>query len=170
MNDPAVKESQQSLDFPNSFYRVAAKGVCIQEGKILFCHEDSVLGEAPKWELPGGGVDFGESPAKAIVREVSEEMNLIVTRVAPRPLFASTHRVEKRRGMDWWYALLLLYEIEIEDFTPFRPSEECREYHFFAPEELPALPEAADDPRLKLFAEFFTSPDFKETRLSARMG
>jgi len=31
-----------------------------------------------KWTLPGGGLEFGEAPEKALVREVQEETGLIV--------------------------------------------------------------------------------------------
>jgi 8-oxo-dGTP diphosphatase len=30
------------------------------------------------WELPGGGLDFGETPLKAVVRETSEETGILV--------------------------------------------------------------------------------------------
>ena len=36
------------------------------------------------WELPGGGLDDGESPEQAAVREVAEETGIQLDRVGPR--------------------------------------------------------------------------------------
>jgi 8-oxo-dGTP pyrophosphatase MutT (NUDIX family) len=30
------------------------------------------------WELPGGGLDFGETPLKAVIREASEETGILI--------------------------------------------------------------------------------------------
>ncbi|KJC64496.1 NUDIX hydrolase [Agreia bicolorata] len=51
--------------------RVAAYAVIISEGKILLAHWRA--GEHSGWTLPGGGIDPGEDPADAAVREISEE-------------------------------------------------------------------------------------------------
>ena len=51
--------------------RVAAYGVIIRDGRILLAHwsENGHGG----WTLPGGGIDGGEDPADAAVREIFEE-------------------------------------------------------------------------------------------------
>ncbi|MBC6450081.1 NUDIX hydrolase [Actinokineospora xionganensis] len=51
--------------------RLSAYGICVQDGRILLARW--VHGDGPLWSLPGGGVDFGEDPWDAVVREVAEE-------------------------------------------------------------------------------------------------
>jgi 8-oxo-dGTP diphosphatase len=51
--------------------RVAAYGVVVDEGRMLLAHW--VEGPYAAWTLPGGGIDPGEDPADAVVREVLEE-------------------------------------------------------------------------------------------------
>ncbi len=51
--------------------RVAAYGVIVEQGRILLAHwnENGRHG----WTLPGGGIDPGEDPVDAVVREIAEE-------------------------------------------------------------------------------------------------
>ena len=51
---------------------IIARGVCVQEGKILLCR---AKGGATTY-LPGGHVEFGETGRQALVREVEEEMGV----------------------------------------------------------------------------------------------
>lgn len=51
--------------------RVAAYGVIIDGGRMLLAHWSQ--GPWSAWTLPGGGIDEGESPADAAVREIFEE-------------------------------------------------------------------------------------------------
>lgn len=60
--------------------RVAAYALIHDEERILLCR---ISKELPEWEgawtLPGGGLEFGESPDVAVVREVAEETGLVIT-------------------------------------------------------------------------------------------
>ncbi|GAB3615589.1 hypothetical protein GCM10027416_01460 [Okibacterium endophyticum] len=51
--------------------RVAAYGVVIADDQILLAHWNQ--GGRSGWTLPGGGIDPGEDPADAAVREIFEE-------------------------------------------------------------------------------------------------
>lgn len=54
--------------------RVAAYALCRDDaGRVLLCHIAPSVGVGDVWTLPGGGLDFGESPADAVIRELAEE-------------------------------------------------------------------------------------------------
>ena len=54
-------------------------------GAVILKNDHILLiqrGQAPakgKWTLPGGVVELGEAPEEALIREVKEECNLIIT-------------------------------------------------------------------------------------------
>jgi 8-oxo-dGTP pyrophosphatase MutT (NUDIX family) len=53
-------------------FRLAAYGVCIQDGRVLLARYVSPTGES-NWTLPGGKVEHGEDPFDTVIREVTEE-------------------------------------------------------------------------------------------------
>ncbi|MFE4535376.1 NUDIX hydrolase [Streptomyces scopuliridis] len=53
-------------------FRLAAYAVCIEDGRVLIARHVSPNGES-NWTLPGGGVEQGEDPYDAVIREVAEE-------------------------------------------------------------------------------------------------
>ena len=59
--------------------RIAAYAVITRGEEILLCRLAPKVASKETWHLPGGGVDFGEHPADAVVREVHEETGLDVT-------------------------------------------------------------------------------------------
>jgi ADP-ribose pyrophosphatase YjhB (NUDIX family) len=61
------------------YVRVAAYCLVLDAGRILLCRiSEEISGAAGKWTLPGGGINFGEHPRDAAIREVLEETGLKV--------------------------------------------------------------------------------------------
>lgn len=90
--------------------RVAAYGLVLNEARILLCRISQHLPlNAGYWTLPGGGLEFGEDPALAMIREVHEETGL---RVRPRGLAGidSFHEEEDEREL---HGLRILYFAEL---------------------------------------------------------
>ncbi|MGE5827797.1 MAG: NUDIX hydrolase, partial [Micromonosporaceae bacterium] len=60
--------------------RIAAYARCGDgSGRVLLVRASAISANAGRWFLPGGGVDHGEHPVQAVVREVAEETGLQVT-------------------------------------------------------------------------------------------
>ena len=54
--------------------RVGAYALCLDDaGRILLCRIAPSVAPGEIWTLPGGGLDFGEPPEVAVIRELSEE-------------------------------------------------------------------------------------------------
>src|SRR5262245_4922583 len=57
--------------------RIGAYAVCTDAGtRLLVCRIAPGYPEAGAWTLPGGGVEFGEDPNLAVLRELDEEAGL----------------------------------------------------------------------------------------------
>ncbi len=59
--------------------RISAYALIHDDERILLCR---ISKELPEWEgvwtLPGGGLEFGESPDASVIREVEEETGLLI--------------------------------------------------------------------------------------------
>ena len=68
---PGLTADERALVRPRQ--RVAAYAVVVTDGSLLLTLLSERTGAAGRWTLPGGGVDPGEEPVAAVVREVHEE-------------------------------------------------------------------------------------------------
>ena len=79
------------------------------------------------WGLPGGSLEYGEHPEKAVIREVLEETGLKIC--IERFLLVNSWRPDR---------VGLYYLCRIVDGT-FLPSEEVSEFAYFSVEDLPDI-------------------------------
>ena len=69
---------------------VFTKALIVQDRRVLVLKRAATAGSgAGGWDLPGGGLEFGEEPLAGIAREISEETGLIAR--IDRLLFATSH-------------------------------------------------------------------------------
>ncbi len=64
---------------PPQRQRVAAYAVLVRGREVLLTRMSARTRIPGRWTLPGGGIDHGEEPRAALVREVYEETGLHVT-------------------------------------------------------------------------------------------
>ncbi len=119
------------MEIKNGYYRLSVKALIFDETqtKFLLAQEDN-----GKWELPGGGLDWGEKPEEGIRREVLEEMGLTVTSVGNQPSYLTT----AARDSDGVWTANVLFETKVENFD-FTPSSECVAIKFVTREEAKEL-------------------------------
>jgi len=110
------------------------------DARILLCRIAPGYPESGRWTLPGGGVDHGEHPDDAVVREVAEETGL-AARIGPVAVIASG-RIERpvsRPGPLHWVAIV--YHVAVQPGELRQEvggsTEECA---WFASDELADLP------------------------------
>ncbi|MBZ9853481.1 NUDIX domain-containing protein [Mesorhizobium sp. CA13] len=100
----------------------------------------------PGWQLPGGGVEIGETMAEALTRELAEEGNITLT--AP-PVLRSMHFNRRASRRDH----VGLYLIEkFSQTAPKLPDREIAEAGFFP---LDRLPQGTTPATLRRIAEVF---------------
>jgi 8-oxo-dGTP diphosphatase len=89
-----------------------------------------------KWQVPGGGVEFGEDPIETMTREIREELGVTVTRILfPYPI--ARKQIWGSNGQKVQVNLLcFLITIGNQEIVL---SDEATEYGWFLPEEVATL-------------------------------
>lgn len=84
-------------------------GRCIVDGAVLLTRLSRLEPERGKWTLPGGGVEFGESPVETLVREFDEETGL-EPQIGPfLDVYSRVYQPNARRGA--LHVLQFVYEV-----------------------------------------------------------
>lgn len=107
-------------------FQVFVAAVMFDEDKKILLVKSTYQRFHP-WGLPGGSLEYGEHPEKAVIREVLEETGLKIC--IERFLLVNS----------WWPDRVGLYYLcRIVDGT-FHPSEEVSEFAYFSVEDLPDI-------------------------------
>jgi 8-oxo-dGTP diphosphatase len=104
---------------PRQVTRVAAYAVCQDDaGRILLARLTYPEIKAGYWTLPGGGLDFGEMPVDAVLRELTEETGLTGTVLSLAAVESWVRRGHVPGGVgDDFQAIQILYRVVITGGT-----------------------------------------------------
>lgn len=113
---------------------VVAAALSDEEGRWLMHLRPSGKAHAGLWEFPGGKLEPGETPANALLREIEEELGIVLDRVAVRPAhFAETASEDGPPAI-----VILLYTCHRWSGVPRALQGE--QIGWFTPGEIAALP------------------------------
>jgi len=112
--------------YPDTFYRVSVKALIRNDsGEILVVKEHQ-----DKWELPGGGLDHGESIHDCLGRELKEELNIT------NNFSESFNKIETQympsrpdKELDFW-KMSMYFDVVIEGEFTISPSDELTDAQF----------------------------------------
>ena len=117
---------------PAGTFTVVAAALIDPAGRVLVQQRPAGKAMAGLWEFPGGKIEPRETPEHALVRELAEELDIMVDIADLQPLaFASA-------PLDGRHLLLLLYGCRIWRHEP--RAVEAAALRWATPKELRALP------------------------------
>jgi ADP-ribose pyrophosphatase YjhB (NUDIX family) len=120
--------------------RIGAYGVCLDaRGHVLLVQAQpnvSVIGGW--WVLPGGGVEHGEHPERALVREIAEETGLLVQVVRLRDVVTDIDQISDPPGFRHHDRLIFEVRAIGGVLKPEDGGSSCA-VAWFAPADLPGM-------------------------------
>lgn len=71
---------------------VAKAALFNKKGEILLIRRSSTDTRRPEqWDFPGGGIDKGETPDQAVIREIHEEIGVVIPEANINLMYTTTH-------------------------------------------------------------------------------
>jgi len=113
------------------FPKIGVAAIILAEKRLLLIRRRGAHGEGT-WAVPGGHLDYGESPAACAIREVREEVGLAV--MDPRCI-ALTNDIFAAEGRHY---ITIWMRVECAEAGPIIPAvDELSEWGWFALDALP---------------------------------
>ena len=125
---------------------VAACAVIDPDGRVLIAQRPPGKAMAGLWEFPGGKVEKGERPEDTIIRELREELGIVVRETCLAPFVFASHSYEA------FHLLMPLFLCRRWEGT--LAPQEAQAIKWVRPRDLPAYPmPAADLPLIPLLRD-----------------
>ena len=93
----------------NQIVLVSAVALIDRDGRVLLAQRPKGRSMAGLWEFPGGKIEPGETPEKALIRELNEELGINTEQSCLAPLSFVSHSYDKTKAGAPFHLLMLLY-------------------------------------------------------------
>jgi len=84
---PSLAQGSQAV----KILTVAACALVDPDGRVLLAQRPEGKPMAGLWEFPGGKVETGETPEQTLIRELEEELGIVVKEACLAPLTFASH-------------------------------------------------------------------------------
>jgi len=116
---------------------VVAAALFDADGRVLLAQRPEGKAMAGLWEFPGGKIEPGETPERALTRELAEELSITVSESDLIPFTFASHTYEK------FHLFMPLFSIQKWRGTPL--PNEGQKLAWVAPDDLHSYPAPAAD-------------------------
>jgi len=92
LNDPLTTAAyRRGSKAVSKIVLVAACALVDADGRVLIAQRPAGKPMAGVWEFPGGKVENGEAPEQSLIRELQEELGIVVNEACLAPLTFASH-------------------------------------------------------------------------------
>ena len=120
----------------HTFTRNSARSIIIKDGKVAMIHSLKY----DYYKFPGGGIEHGENPVEAMIRETKEEAGLIVIPESVKE-YGYVHRIKKSDKDDtecfiqdnFYYLCKAMDDLESQQLDDYE-AQESFQLEFIEPE------------------------------------
>jgi 8-oxo-dGTP diphosphatase len=127
---------------------VSAAAIINQSGEVLLAKRPAGKAMAGLWEFPGGKIESDETPERALVRELKEELSIEVTEKHLEPITFASHTYEN------FHLFMPLYAVR--KWTGALQPTEGQKLAWVRPQDLHNYPAPAAD--IPLFDRLASQP------------
>lgn len=106
--------------------RYGAYGIIVQDSKLLLTQKRAGPYKG-LWDLPGGGIEFGETPEVALKREIQEETGLLAKQTELLTVMTNFGEYSNSEGPFHFHHIGIIYRVHnISSLAHVVPEEKMR--------------------------------------------